>query len=384
MPAPALRAARRGGRALLAAAALGAVLASWWLREGGHRAWAGPADKGGDRAAASRTAEGQSRRRLLEGTAAASVAAWAAAPEEADAFRGDRIQNAKATYVPKIRRFYQELFGYRDDIYLQVELKKGDAASRVFYQTRPAEWSAGADSKFDGEIAFATDAQGFENSDVGFGCASYKGVEGKVVFIKRGKCPFSDKMMFAKEAGAKAVVVYDTKIAKMDIRTSNIGVSRSLAVSVRSQGDALSGANIFTPREQGVTEMAVDKGKDAPTLEAVMMSLVNGTEVSQAFEAGAQPRVLDVKRFDRVSAGIDEFIQQKKLKKMLNEMEVYGNTMREAKDDFSDPIIKELKKLREAFGAAVREKDLPKARISFKAWYDKLDPLGQYQLLELV
>jgi len=313
------------------------------------------------------------------------VAAWAAAPEEADAFRCDRIQNAKATYTPKIRKFYQELFGFRDDIYLQIELKKGDVSSRVFYQTRPSKWNAGSDSKFDGDIAFATDCQGFECSDIGFGCDTYQGVEGKVVFVKRGKCTFEEKMEFARVAGAKSVVVYDNKIAKMDIRTSNIGVSRSLAVSVRSQGDALSGSNIFTPREQGVTEMALEKGKDddPKLLEAVMMSLSNGSDVSQAFVRGDAPKILDVKRFDKVSSGIDEFIQQKKLKKMLNEMEIYSNSMREAKDDFSDPIIKELKKLREEFDKAVRAKDLPKARSSFKAWYDRLDPLGKYNLFEI-
>jgi len=361
--------------------AVGCLLASWRLQEAEH-AWSGP--QAGGSHAAPRTTEDQSRRRLLEGTAAASVAAWAAAPGEADAFRGDRIQNAKSTYTPKIRRFYQELFGYRDDIYLQMELKRGDVSSRVFYQTRPSSWNAGSDSKFDGEIGFATDAQGFENSDVGFGCGPYEGVEGKVVFVKRGKCSFAEKMDFAMKAKAKSVVVYDNKIAKMDIRTSNIGVSRSLAVSVRAQGDALSGSNIFTPREQGVTVMAVEKGQDEPVLEAVMMTLVNGTDVFAAFEAGSAPKILDVKRFDKVSSGIDEFIQQKKLKKMLNEMEVYGNTMREAKDDFSDPIIKELKLLRESFGNAVRAKDLPKARTSFKAWYDRLDPLGKYRLYEIV
>lgn len=358
---------------------VGCLFASWRLQEAEH-AWSGPQAGGGH--AAPRTSEDRSRRRLLEGAAAASVAAWAAAPEEAHAFRENRIQNAKATYTPKIRRFYQELFGFRDDIYLQMEMKKGDVSSRVFYQTRPASWNAGSDSKFDGEIAFANDAQGFENSDVGFGCGPITGVEGKVLFMKRGKCSFSEKMEFAKAAGAKSVVVYDTKIAKMDIRTSNIGVSRSLAVGVRAQGDALSGSNIFTPYEQGVTAMTVEKGKDSPIIEAVMMSRVNGTDIVTAFEAGDAPRILDVKRFDRVSSGIDEFIQQKKLKKMLNEMEVYGNTMREAKDDFSDPIIKELKGYRESFGDAVRKKDLAKARSSFMTWYDRLDPIGKYNLLE--
>merc|ERR1712060_788086 len=116
--------------------------------------------------------------------------------------------------------------------------------------------------------------------------------------------------------------------------------------------------------------MAPPKGEEKPDLDAVMINLLNGTTVFTALKEGKKSRVLDVKRFE-FRKGIDDFLK-KDLKNMLNEMEIYGNTQRVAKDDYADPILKTLKSDRDAFEKAVRDKDYGLMRTTFTSWKSNL------------
>jgi len=125
-----------------------------------------------------------------------------------------------------------------------------------------------------------------------------------------------------------------------------------------------------------------EKGDSKPEIDGAMISLTNGTSLVEALKEGKKARVLDVKRFDFNSDGIDLFIK-KDLKKMLNEMEIFGNTIRVSKDDMQDPILKTLKKDRTDFAAAVKAKDYSEIRSTFARWNEHLDKLAQWELYEL-
>merc|ERR1719210_3025877 len=116
----------------------------------------------------------------------------------------------------------------------------------------------------------------------------------------------------------------------------------------------------------GKTIIGVEKDQTPPSLDAAMISLANGTKLIQAVKNGDEPRILDVQRA-KFSNGIDDFIK-KDLRKLLNEMELYGDTMRISKDDMQDPILRTLKKDRDAFAAAVKAKNYGETRNTFKQW----------------
>lgn len=299
------------------------------------------------------------------------ISSWSASPQDAQAFRSDRILNARKKYVPKIRQYYQKLEGLRDDLYLEIEL--ADQGQRVTYAARPADWYDGLDSKMDGPLALPTD-------DEGFGCSEYTGKAGRVVLVPRGRCTFVTKVNQAKAAGARSVVMWDEKMSKQPIETQGkVGAVRSKGTATRDAGDALTGGASLQPKENGITIMAPEPGTPAPSIDAVMISFTNGTELLAALKSG-DARVLDVKRFDFTS-NIDLFIK-KDLKKMVNEMEIFSNTMRESKDDFKDPILLLLKKDREDFVAAVNSKDYGRIRTAFQKWNDDLDPMAKWDLTE--
>merc|ERR1719401_1218926 len=111
-----------------------------------------------------------------------------------------------------------------------------------------------------------------------------------------------------------------------------------------------------------------------------MIGFANGTTLVNTLKGGGPAKVLDVRRFD-FTANIDEFVK-KDLKKMLNEMEIFSNTMRESKDDFKDPRILLMKANREAFRDAVMAKDYGAIRTTFQKWIDDLDILGQWEITE--
>lgn len=367
--APAVRRQARSWRSALPLVLFGSAA----LHLAGSPAWLGfgpgPAPAGTAEGAAVKTG----RRNAFAG-GLVGAATLLSGPDEAMAFRQDRIQNSKKKYTPKIRAYYQKLEGLRDDIFLQVELVKGDVSSRVEYAARPADWYGGADSKMDGYMVLAGD-------DGNWGCSEYKLEDSNsVVLVPRGRCTFADKVAYAKAAGAKSVIVYDEKVSKMPLESQGkVGTSRSKGIATREAGDALSGGASILPKEQGVTIMAVPKDQRAE-LEGVMISRTNGTEILDAFNKGSKPRVLDVKRFE-FREGIDRFIK-KDLPKMMNEMEIYSNAMRVSKDDMQDPIIKLLKGDRDDFAAAVKKKDYAAIRSTFQKWNNDLDPIGRWELTE--
>ncbi|CAE8585279.1 unnamed protein product, partial [Polarella glacialis] len=89
--------------------------------------------------------------------------------------------------VPKIRAYYQQLEGLRDDLYLEVELQEGNATRRVGYEARVAEWYDGLDSKLDGRVVMPLG----DGLDVKTGCQPFTLPEGggpAVVLLARGKC----------------------------------------------------------------------------------------------------------------------------------------------------------------------------------------------------
>lgn len=318
------------------------------------------------------------RRQLLAGSGAiASGALWAAAPEDADAFRIDRIQNAKATYVPKIRKYYQKLEGLRDDIYLITDV--GDRRLKI--GSRAADWNKGIDRLLVGDIKLVPGADNMA------GCnpfAEEPSVKGSIVLIPRGKCTFNEKVKHAEAAGAKAVIVYDQKISSAPPeKQGKTGATRSKSQATRAAGDALSGGVALLPFEQGITIMSVDsKDPDAskPGLDAVMINLINGTDIAESLQKGVPAQVTGVDRFE-FKDGIDRFIK-KDLPKMLAEMEVLGNTLRISKDDMNDPIIKVLKKSREGFAAAVKAKDYGQIQVAWDNWQRDLTAEGNFGLTE--
>lgn len=319
--------------------------------------------------------KGTGRRQILQESVAVGAALWVSIPGEAEAFRVDRILNAKRRYIPKIRAYYQKLEGLRDDLTLQIEYKDGP---RKEFQARVAEWYDGLDSKMDGPLVLPGDG------DLKFGCSSYTLEQtGAVVLIARGRCTFAEKMAFAKAAGAKSVVLYDEKMSKMALdQQSRTGLVNSKGVSNYEAGDALTGASTV-PKENGITIMGVEAQRDAkPTIDAVMISRANGTTLVNSILEGKEPRILDVKRF-KFQDGIDAFIK-KDLPKMLKEMEIYSTSQRMSKDDIQDPIVVTLKKDREDFEKAVKAKDYGEIRRTFTQWNSDFDEVARWDLAELV
>jgi len=316
------------------------------------------------------------RRQLWQASAAAAVAAaWVESPQEAEAFRNDRILNAKNQVVPGIRTLYQKLEGLRDDLYLIIEKEAGDKSSREYFEARPCEWYDGLDSKLDGELVVAEDPSGH-------GCDEFTNkVDDKIVLVPRGRCTFSKKVENAKAAGAKAVVVYDEKMSRMPLETQGLsGAVRSKGIAVRQAGDALTGGTYLLPVEKGMTIMAPENKESPPKLDAAMISLTNGTNLVEAVKAGKAPRILDVRRAD-FNTGVDQFIK-KDLKKMIREMEEYSLAQRVSKDDMNDPILKVLKKDRDDLSKGVKAKDYAEIRRSFNSWSGHLDAVGRWDLAE--
>eukprot|EP00931_Biecheleriopsis_adriatica_P067716 TRINITY_DN41799_c0_g1_i1.p1 TRINITY_DN41799_c0_g1~~TRINITY_DN41799_c0_g1_i1.p1 ORF type:complete len:385 (+),score=101.24 TRINITY_DN41799_c0_g1_i1:29-1183(+) len=361
----------------LAVAAAGAAAAVRALHSGAlPTAWleaSRPKVESQGEAAAPGAFEPKLGRRLAmqESSAAAAAALWAVQPEEADAFRSDRIANGKTTIMPKIRKLYQRLEGLRDDLFLQIELEAG---RRVTYQARVAEWYSGLDGKLDGPLRISGVA------DDKFGCKPFTIEAGSVALIARGKCTFAQKVANAKAAGAKSVIVYDEKMSKAPLdQQSRTGRVTSKGIATRSSGDALSGTGTV-PTERGYTIMSLEPEEPKPQLDAVMIPRLNGTELVEAIDKGGQPRVLDVKRF-KFEEQIDTFIQ-KDLKNLLKVMEAYSVLMRVSKDDFKDPILGVLAKDREALEKAVLAKDYAEIRRTYQVWMDHLDPLAKFDLGE--
>jgi len=308
--------------------------------------------------------------------AAAAAAAWVESPQAAEAFRNDRLLNAKNQIVPGIRTLYQKLEGLRDDLVLVVETEAGDASSRQNLGARPGDWFSGIDSSLDGELVLAEDPSG------GFGCDDFtQKVDGKIVLIPRGKCTFQKKVENAKAAGAKAVVVYDEKISRMPLETQGLsGAVRSKGIAIRQAGDALTGGTYLLPVEKGITIMTPEIKESPPKLDAAMISLTNGTNLVQAVKAGKAPRIMDVRRAD-FDSGVDKFLK-KDLKKLMLEMETYSLSQRLSKDDMNDPIIRVLKKDRDDLAKGVKAKDYAEIRRSFVSWNSHLDALGKWELAE--
>jgi len=372
-----LRPRRRAatGVAVLVTAGICAVSC---LRSGlDARAWLGLSPSSGSDAPIDAESTSSGRRQVLSGgtVAAASIVAagaWVAAPEDALAFRADRIYNAKANVVPSIRQAYQKIEGFRDDIFVKVQVSTGEIFS---FPSRPADWYDGRDGQFKGNIFLAPD---------GAGCTPYdaEAAKGAIVLVARGKCKFAQKMKIAKDAGAKAVIVYDVKTSRMEKFDDGVGgglaARRSLGASPNTGGVAIAEG------VKGVTIMAVDpKSADPkPDIGAVMIDLDNGTAVTNVIKNGGTAKVLGTDRFE-FKEGIDEFIKNKELKKMMNQMEIYSNVQRMAKDDMSDPILTVLGKDRKLFKKAVEDKDYAAIRNTFAAWNGHLDPLGKWELTEL-
>lgn len=363
------------GRTLLPALLVGGclfVISRLQPLRSGSPAWLVPTGTGSASSSGSDVEEGQQLGRRHLWGAGLSVAAVAALSEPADAFRTDRLLNAKSRYVPRIRKAYQKLEGLRDDIYIEFEFE--DKSDRFLAEARVADWYDGVDRKMTGQLALPTDEDGF-------GCGEYMSpVTGMVVLVPRGRCYFKQKIVQAQKAGAKAVVVWDERMSNMDFATQNKkGMTRSKGIATRKAGDALSGGVAIVAKENGVTIMAPNDG-NPPPLDAVMINLANGTAVRDFLKDGGKPRITDVERFDFTS-NIDRFIK-KDLKNMLEDMKVFGMSMRMSKDDVNDPIIGILDKCQKDFEAAVRSKDYGKIRSTFDAWNKELDPLGQWTLSE--
>lgn len=312
------------------------------------------------------------RRLLLQDSAAGVAALWAMQPEEAEAFRQDRIFNAKQTLVPKIRKYYQKLEGLRDDLILQVEIEAGN---RVDFRARPAEWWSGIDNKFDGYLA----SPGV--LDARFGCTPYKVEAGAVAIVARGLCTFAQKVQMAKAAGAKAIIVFDEKMSKAPLEQQNkTGQVKSKGIQSYQAGDALSGA-ATVPVEKGMTIMSFPAEMGKAEIDGAMIPLANGSSVFEAIRTGLKPKVLDVKR-TKFEDGIDRFIK-KDLPKLMTAMEGYSLIQRVSKADMSEPIIGVLKTDRVAFEQAVKAKDYGEIRRTFQKWNDDLDPeIGRWELTE--
>jgi len=311
------------------------------------------------------------RRSVLQESAAAATAAMWLMPDEAEAFRVDRIFNAKQQLVPKIRKYYQKLEGLRDDLLLQVELAAG---SRVEFRARPAEWFSGVDNKFDGIF------QVVGQLDAKYGCTPYKLEAGSIALVARGICTFEQKAQMAKQAGAKAIIVYDEKMSKAPLEQQNrTGRVASKGIQSYQAGDALSGAS-SAALEKGMTLMMGDQGK--PDLDGCMITRANGTALVDSISNGFQPKVLDVKR-SRFEDGIDRFIK-KDLPKLSTAMDGYSLIQRVSKTDPNEPIVNQLKADLKEFEKAVRSKDYGEIRKTWKKWNSDLDPdIGVWDLAEV-
>lgn len=313
------------------------------------------------------------RRLLLQESALAGTAAlWALQPEEAEAFRQDRIFNAKQTLVPKIRKYYQKLEGLRDDLILQVELEAGN---RVDFSARPAEWWSGIDSKFDGYLV----SPGV--LDARYGCTPYTVQSGGVALVARGICSFAQKVQMAQAAGAKSIIVFDEKMSKAPLEQQNkTGRVISKGIATYQAGDALSGA-ATVPVEKGMTIMSFPAEVGKPEVDGAMIPRQNGTSVFDALQNGLKPKVLDVKRA-KFEDGIERFIK-KDLPKLMTAMEGYSLIQRVSKADMSEPIVAQLKADRLEFEQAVKSRDYGEIRRTFKNWNDHLDPeIGTWELTE--
>ncbi|CAE7233099.1 erkA [Symbiodinium sp. CCMP2592] len=311
------------------------------------------------------------RRSVLQESAAAATAAMWLMPEEAEAFRVDRIFNAKQQLVPKIRKYYQKLEGLRDDLLLQVELAAG---SRVEFRARPAEWFSGVDNKFDGTFQVVGQLDGK------YGCTPYKLEAGSIALVARGICTFEQKAQMAKAAGAKAIIVYDEKMSKAPLEQQNrTGRVASKGIQSYQAGDALSGASSAAV-EKGMTLMMGDQGK--PDLDGCMITRANGTALVDSINNGFQPKVLDVKR-SRFEDGIDRFIK-KDLPKLSTAMDGYSLIQRVSKTDPNEPIVNQLKADQKEFEKAVRSKDYGEIRKTWKKWNSDLDQtVGVWDLAEV-
>jgi len=329
---------------------------------GGERAWLSSGEP---------QKHSPTRRSLLKESVVGASALWLAEPEDAIAFRSDRILNGKSSIVPKIRARYQKLEGLRDDINLVIQKD----AERFVFQARPAEWYSGLGSSLDGPLSFAG------LGEQRFGCNPFTVEAGTVVLLIRGRCTFGKKMKYAKESGAKSVIMLDEKMSKLPFTQQNLtGLVRSKGVSVRAAGDALTGAS-SVPYERGITVMSNNPLDDPkPELDAAMVNIANGTVLFGAVKSGEKIKVLDVQRF-KFEDNIDKYIK-KDLPKLLKDMQSYGLLQRIAKDDLFDPIIKILEKLQNNFEEAVKSKNYGEIRRTFKAWNEKLDNLGQWDLAE--
>jgi len=384
--APALPSPRRRRRhargPLLARASVLVVCTAASLRCWNGPAWLASPGSVDDSATAGAGAENsRGRRRLLQDAALpAGVAAglWAVQPDEVQAFRGDRILNAKGDLVPKIRKYYQRLEGLRDDLMLECEVQAGNTSSRVKYLARVSTWYSGLDSILDGPLSIS----GFGMGDAKYGCTAYTVEPGSVALIARGRCTFEQKMQFARAAGAKSIIVFDERISRMPLDQQNkTGLVRSKGIATRRQGDAMTGASTV-PVENGMTILDVPPESPKPAIDAVMISRINGTQLYNAVVDGLKPRVLDVKRL-KFEDGIDRFIK-KDLNKLLKGMESYSLSQRLSKDDIKDPVVTKLAKDRDEFEKAVRAKDYGGFRSAFKKWNSHLDQLGQWELTELL
>eukprot|EP00403_Amphidinium_massartii_P038255 CAMPEP_0178453294 /NCGR_PEP_ID=MMETSP0689_2-20121128/44732_1 /TAXON_ID=160604 /ORGANISM="Amphidinium massartii, Strain CS-259" /LENGTH=393 /DNA_ID=CAMNT_0020079119 /DNA_START=67 /DNA_END=1245 /DNA_ORIENTATION=- len=313
------------------------------------RAWvspSGPTDDAGKPPAAPAD-DGTGRRALVSGIATAG-SVWSALPDEAAAFREDRILNAKDRYGPKMRALYQKLEGLRDDLVLTILQEDG---VRYEINARPADWFDGVDRNLIGPLVIPPE---FEKC---CGAAESQYVKGGgVMLVPRGRCSFSKKATYAKSAGAKGMILYDQRVTKQPEETQGItGAVRSKSMATRAAGDALTGGAALQPYEKGVTIMAHDPLAPGPNIGAAMVNLKNGTDLVSYVQNGGKAEIVRVQRLEFFE-GIDTFIK-KDLKAMIREMNVFGLSMRASKDDLKDPIVKILEKDQKDFKAAVESKD---------------------------
>jgi len=321
------------------------------------------------------TAQPQNRRSVVQlSSVAAAGASWSLMPDEADAFREDRILNAKDRYSPKMRAFYQKLEGLRDDLILTVEKDNGQ---REEFVARPADWFDGVDRKLIGPIVLPP------SQEQCCGAASGSYAADGILLVPRGQCSFSKKLSYTQGAGAKSMLVYDQRVTKQPEETQGItGAVNDRGMATRSAGDALTGGASLQPVEKGITTMAQDPNAPGPNLGAAMMNLKNGTDLVSYIKDGGKAKVVRVVR-QEFYEGIDGFIK-KDLKKMLTEMNVFGLSMRASKDDLKDPIVKVLEKDQKEFKAAVESKDYAAIRRAWAVWQGHLDPIGRFELTETI
>lgn len=296
-----------------------------------------------------------------------------ASPEEAQAFRADRIIVGKSRHVPPIRQLYLKLEGLRDDLILKVELSNG---TRGDFRVRPADWNTGIDRKLVGKFVLASD-------DDHFACTPLPAADGAIVFAARGRCGFGTKTEIAAAAGASSLVVYDEKSTNQPLeKQGKTGAQRSKGLANRVQGDILSGGAWMTPFEKGVTVMAPDPADGVkPTIDAVMMNRLNGTLILEALKSDQGATVLLVDRAE-FADGIDRFLK-KDLKKLIREMNAYNLVQRLGKGDKDDPLTRELNGITKEFEKNVRAKNFGEFQRTFKQWMATCDELAQFELNEI-